>query len=74
MEGKVILITGGAVRVGAATARRLHGTGARIMIHYRSSKGAADQLCDALNKQRPDSAAIVQGDLLDPACYARMVA
>ncbi len=74
MEGKVILITGGAVRVGAAIARRLHASGARIMIHYRSSADAAEKLRDALNKLRPDSAAIVQGDLLDPASYARMVA
>lgn len=74
MESKVILITGGAVRVGSVMARKLHGAGARIMIHYRASNQAALDLRDELNRLRPDSAAIVQGDLLDPDAYARMVA
>ena len=74
MQGKVILITGGAVRVGAAIARRLHGAGARVMIHYRSSAESAAALAAELNQLRADSAAIVQGDLLDPASYPRMVA
>ena len=73
MEGKVILITGGAVRVGAAIARRLHGAGARIIIHYRSSAQDAEKLQAELNALRPDSAAVVQGDLLDPACYPYLV-
>jgi len=73
MQDKVVLITGGAVRVGAAIARRLHATGARIMIHYRSSAGEAEKLCDELNKLRLDSAATVQGDLLDPACHPKLV-
>ena len=74
VQDKVVLITGGAIRVGAATARSLHATGARIVIHYRSSAGDAEKLRDELNKLRPDSAATVQGDLLDPASYPRMVA
>lgn len=74
MQGKVILITGGAVRVGAAIVRRLHGAGARVMIHYRSSAVDAEALATELNRQRPDSAATVRGDLLDPACYECLVA
>ncbi|HUW50145.1 MAG TPA: pteridine reductase [Sulfuricella sp.] len=65
MQGKVILITGGAKRVGAAICRRLHGEGASLMIHYRSSKAEAEALCDELNRLRADSAALVQGDLHD---------
>ncbi|MCE5180945.1 MAG: pteridine reductase [Betaproteobacteria bacterium] len=65
MQGKVILITGGAKRVGAAICRRLHGEGANLMIHYRSSAAEAEALCDELNRSRPDSAALVQGDLHD---------
>lgn len=65
MQGKVILITGGAKRVGAAICRRLHGEGASLMIHYRSSAAEAEALCDELNRSRPDSAALVQGDLHD---------
>lgn len=74
MQDKVVLITGGAVRVGATIARHLHATGARVMIHYRSSAGAAELLVAEFNKLRPDSAATVQGDLLDQESYPRMVA
>jgi pteridine reductase len=74
MQGKVVLITGGAKRVGAAISRRLHREGAAIAIHYRSSAGEAQALAAELNAQRPNSAALVQGDLLDPDCYERIVA
>ena len=65
MQGKAVLISGGAKRVGAAICRRLHGEGANLMIHYRSSAAEAEALRDELNRQRPDSAALVQGDLHD---------
>lgn len=65
MQGKVVLITGGAKRVGAAICRRLHGEGANLMIHYRSSAVEAEALCDEFNRNRPDSAALVQADLHD---------
>ncbi len=63
MQGKVVLITGGAKRVGAAICRRLHGEGANLMIHYRSSAAEAEDLRDELNRERPDSTALVQADL-----------
>ena len=44
LHGQVVLITGGARRVGAEIARALHAAGARIMIHYRSSESAAMSL------------------------------
>lgn len=65
MQGKVVLITGGAKRVGAAICRRLHGAGANLMIHYRSSAAEAEALRDEFNRIRPDSAALVQADLHD---------
>jgi pteridine reductase len=34
-------------------------------LHYRSSKEDALQLCDELNRQRPDSAKVMQADLLN---------
>lgn len=67
-QTKTILITGGAKRIGQQIARTLHNTGHNVMVHYRSSAGAAHQLIDELNADRPDSAAAVQGDLLDVAC------
>ena len=65
MQGKVVLITGGAKRVGAATCRRLHASGANLMLHYRESAGEARLLQAELNNQRKDSVALIQADLLD---------
>lgn len=64
MQGKVVLVTGAAKRVGAAICRQLHAGGASIAVHYRSSAAEAQSLCDALNETRPDSAATFQADLL----------
>ncbi len=60
---KIVLITGGAKRVGAATCRMLHARGARLMVHYRSSHIEAQALADELNRLRVNSCAVVQGDL-----------
>jgi pteridine reductase len=63
MHGKVVLITGGAKRVGASICRRLHRDGANLMIHYRSSAEEARELQAELHRQRPDSVGLVQADL-----------
>ncbi|GKS68933.1 pteridine reductase [Nitrosomonas sp. PY1] len=65
MQNKVILITGGAKRVGAAICRRLHAHGAKLVIHYHSSLKEASALQKELNQQRKNSVALVQADLLD---------
>ncbi len=65
MQGKVILITGGAKRVGAAICRKLHAYGANLVIHYRASLAAAQALQVELNQKRPDSVVLIQADLLD---------
>ena len=49
LSGKVVLITGGAKRVGAAIARRLHAAGANLMLHYRSAKAESLELQKALH-------------------------
>jgi pteridine reductase len=65
VQGKVVLITGGAKRVGAAICRRLHASGANLMLHYRASAGEARLLQAELNHVRTDSVALIQADLLD---------
>lgn len=65
LQDKVVLITGGAKRVGAAICRMLHAGGARLMIHYRSSGHEARALQSELNLLRPNSVAIIQADLLN---------
>jgi pteridine reductase len=62
---KNVLITGAAKRIGAACARLLHSEGCNVFLHYRSSKEAALQLCYELNQMRPDSAYMMQADLLN---------
>jgi pteridine reductase len=65
LSGKVVLVTGGAKRVGAAIARRLHRGGANLMLHYRGSEREAKALREDLNAARANSVALVQADLLD---------
>jgi pteridine reductase len=65
VRGKVVLITGGARRVGAAICRNLHAHGASIMVHYRSSAKEARALQAELNLKRTDSVALIQADLLN---------
>ena len=65
LTGKTALITGAARRVGAAITRKLHAAGANIVLHYRSSAEDAEAISKALNEIRPNSAVIVEADLLD---------
>jgi len=67
VQGKVVLITGGGKRVGAAICRRLHAAGANLMLHYRKSAGEARLLSAELNRVRAGSVALIQADLLETA-------
>lgn len=73
MQGKVVLVTGGAKRVGAAICRRLHAAGANIALHYRFSAHDALALQAELNALRPDSVLCVQADLLNLQDLPRLV-
>lgn len=69
----VVLVTGAARRVGAEIARTLHGAGACVAIHYRSSAAAANELATTLNAARPASAQAFAADLLDTAALHGLV-
>lgn len=73
MNGKVVLVTGAARRIGAAIVTRLHENGADVAIHYRSSSQEADSLAARLNEQRAGSAATFQADLLDVAAIEPLI-
>jgi len=73
MQAKVVLVTGGAKRVGAAICRRLHAADAQLAIHYRNSEQEALALQNELNGLRPKSAAAFQADLLDPRALPKLV-
>jgi pteridine reductase len=64
-NNKVALVTGAAHRIGERIAQELHDSGYRIVIHYRNSAAAAQQLVDKLNQQRADSAHCLQANLAD---------
>jgi len=70
---KTILITGGAKRIGRQMAITLHQAGHNIIVHYRSSAGAAAALVSELNEARKDSAGALQGELLDTASIPALV-
>jgi pteridine reductase len=74
LRDQVVLITGGARRVGAEIARTLHAAGANILIHYRSSAAAAIALADQLNQVRHHSAAIHASHLTNAEAPEKLVA
>ena len=73
LQGKVVLVTGGARRVGAAICRRLHGAGAELIVHYRSAAAEARALQAELNARRTNSLALVQADLLKVSAASQLV-
>lgn len=58
----VALITGGAVRIGRAITEALAEAGYRVVIHYNSSAGPAEELCDAIVRNGGE-ATIIGADL-----------
>lgn len=64
LRGRTALVTGAARRIGAAIARRLHASGASVMLHYRGADTDAAALEAELNGLRAGSAARVAADLL----------
>jgi pteridine reductase len=74
LEGKVLLITGGARRVGAEIVRTLHAAGARVLLHYRTSAAEAGGLAAELNGTRRDSVVLQAADLRDDGFAESLVA
>lgn len=73
LDGKVVLVTGAAKRVGAEIARSLHGAGASLLLHYRSAAREADALAGELNALRENSVATARADLLDGEALPALV-
>ncbi len=71
--GKVVMVTGGARRVGAAICRRLHAAGAQVLVHYRNAAQEAHALQQELNGLRAGSVALARADLLAPGALSQLV-
>lgn len=72
IQGKTVLITGGAKRIGRALCLALAAHGARLAIHYRRSKTQARRLQSQL-QARGTSAEIFQADLRSPSQTHRLI-
>ena len=70
---KTALVTGGSKRIGATTVRLLHQAGYNVVIHCRLSRQEADSLAEELNKNREDSANVIQGNLNDETIYNNLI-
>lgn len=74
LQGKVVLITGAARRVGRTIATTLAQRGARLAIHYNRSRKDAARLADELHEGYGREPLLVRGDLGDPRAAERIVA
>ncbi len=74
LENQVALVTGSAVRIGAAIVRELHAEGAAVAVHYRRSSEQAEAVAAELNTIRPDSARVFRADLASVAELEAMAA
>ena len=65
LSNRVALVTGAAGELGRPIARTLAACGAKVAIHYRSSRDVAERLCDELNTLHPARACTVSGDVAE---------
>ncbi|NUM53014.1 MAG: SDR family oxidoreductase [Candidatus Hydrogenedentes bacterium] len=72
LSGKTAIVTGGAKRLGRATALALAAEGANVVIHFGSSSAEADTLAHQIEKTGV-RAWTVQGDLSDPDAAATVM-
>jgi pteridine reductase len=74
LDGRAVLVTGGARRIGQAIVRRLHDGGANLVVHYRASAEQARSLEAELNARRAHSVALLQADLTQTQLLAGVIA
>ena len=73
-NSRVVMITGGARRIGAELVRHLHRSGMRIILHYCNSERDAQLLAGELNAARAESVQMLQGDLTEYANIPGLIA
>jgi NAD(P)-dependent dehydrogenase (short-subunit alcohol dehydrogenase family) len=73
LEGKNVLITGAAIRIGRAMAKAVASAGATVLIHYNSSDSEAKSLQSELVAEGRESH-LVQADLSNLAKASKLIA
>lgn len=72
LAGKVVLVTGGARRVGRAIVEALAADGARMAVHHFASEDDAATLVDELKRTGREAPALFEANLRDPAQIQRL--
>lgn len=73
LDGKIALITGATKGIGQAISVDLARAGATVLLNYRRDPERAEEALRAVAEHQPD-AALIQGDVADPADVTRMFA
>jgi len=74
IAGKTVLITGGAVRIGAALGKAFAQAGANVVIHCCRSRDAASVLRDELTASTPGHHTVVTADFAAPDAAEQLFA
>jgi 3-oxoacyl-[acyl-carrier protein] reductase len=72
LAGRVALVTGGSGGIGAALCHRLGLSGARVAVHFRSGRAAAEEVATSVRADGGE-AQIFAADLAGPAAPGRLV-
>ena len=73
INGKTVLVTGAARRIGRSICETLHGAGMNVAVHYCASSTDADQLVALLNDARAGTARAFGADLVESGAPAALV-
>jgi pteridine reductase len=73
LSGRTALVTGAARRVGAGIVRALHAAGSNVLIHCHHSVAEAQALAAELERERPNSTAVLVCDLLDDTALPKLI-
>ena len=73
LAGKVVFITGASTGIGAAAARAFARHGSKLVVHYNTSKDAAEAVAREC-RELGGEAAIVNGDVMEPENVKRIAA